>query len=156
MKSWSIVAFASLSALVSYNTFADDAEVFKLSENPTAEQIILPADEKAFVDAIGKFDKKAIMAQLGEPATADDVRIKGTNKVVASIWHYHNINMAEDGTYYPTTELDFVEDKVVQVVFLNNDGTDAAPKEQAYTVAPEPSDTEMGDGVPLMNLDGTH
>ena len=26
--------------------------------------------------------------------------------------------------YYETTELDFIDDKVVQVVFLNNDGSE--------------------------------
>ena len=30
-----------------------------------------------------------------------------------------------DGSYYPTTELDFIDDKVVQVVFLNHDGSAA-------------------------------
>lgn len=84
----------------------------------------LPLKEKAFVLAIEELDKKAILKDLGEPAKADDVKVKGTNKVVASIWHYHNINIDENGKYYETTELDFIEDKVVQVVFLNNDGSE--------------------------------
>ena len=89
--------------------------------NPTGS---LPTKEIAFVKAIEKLDRKAIVAQLGEPAKADDVRIKGTNKIVASIWHYHYINTSEEGEYYKTTELDFIKNKVVQVVFLNNNGSE--------------------------------
>ena len=85
----------------------------------------LPTEEKAFVKAIEHFDKKSILAQLGEPAKADDVKIRGSNRIVASIWQYHNINTDENGVYYETTELDFINDKVVQVVFLNNDGSEA-------------------------------
>ncbi len=85
----------------------------------------IPTEEKAFVDAINKLDKAKIVAQFGEPAKAEDVKVKGSGKIVASIWHYHNLNTAEDGSFYPTTELDFIDDKVVQVVFLNNDGSEA-------------------------------
>jgi hypothetical protein len=92
-------------------------------EAPVGDKI--PTTEKAFVAAINKFDKAKIIAQFGEPAKAEDVKIKDSGKIVASIWHYHNINTAEDGSTYPTTELDFIDDKVVQVVFLNNDGSEA-------------------------------
>lgn len=85
----------------------------------------IPTEEKAFVAVINQFNKAKIVELLGEPAKADDVKVKGTGKIVASIWHYHNINTDENGTYYPTTELDFVDDNVVQVVFLNNDGSEA-------------------------------
>ncbi len=85
----------------------------------------IPTEERAFVAVINQFNKAKIVELLGEPAKADDVKVKGSGKVVASIWHYHNINTDENGAYYPTTELDFVDDKVVQVVFLNNDGSEA-------------------------------
>ncbi len=88
----------------------------------------LPLEEKAFVLAIEKLDKQAILKDLGKPAKADDVKIKGTNKVVASIWHYHYINTDESGKYYETTELDFVKNKVEQVVFINNDGSEQEDK----------------------------
>ena len=68
----------------------------------------IPTEEKAFVAVINQFNKAKIVELLGEPAKADDVKVKGTGKIVASIWHYHNINTDENGTYYPTTELDFV------------------------------------------------
>jgi len=90
----------------------------------------LPLEEKAFVLAIEKLNREEIVKELGEPAKADDVKVKGTNKVVASIWHYHNINIDENGKYYETTELDFIDDNVVQVVFLNNDGSEEVKKEE--------------------------
>jgi len=98
---------------------AGSAEKYKQHAGRT-----LPLEEKAFVIAIEKLDRQAILKDLGEPAQADDVKVKGTNKVVASIWHYHNINTDVDGKYFETTELDFVGDKLKQVVFLNNDGSE--------------------------------
>ncbi len=145
IKSTSIAVLFALNALT---TFADEAEVHPLLAGAVSAE--LPTTEKAFVDAINKFDKKKIIEQLGEPAAADDVKLKGSDKVVASIWQYHNINTAEDGTYYPTTELDFIDDKVVQVVFLNNDGTEAEVKGQTYEIPQSDPDKEPGDGVPLI------
>ncbi|MEE9330961.1 MAG: hypothetical protein V3U89_01915 [Methylophilaceae bacterium] len=97
----------------------------------------LPIKERAFVTAVEVLGKKAIIAQLGEPAKADDVKLKGSNKVVASIWHYHNINTDENGQYFETTELDFIDDKVVQVVFLNNDGSEE--EDQSYDIPQDQS-----------------
>ncbi len=130
MKNWSsavsLIACGFFStAWYSTASFADEALT-----KPLLNEI--PAEEKAFVDVINKFDKSKIVELLGEPAKADDVRIKGSDKVVASIWHYHNINTAADGSYYPTTELDFIDDKVVQVVFLNNDGSEESDNGQSY------------------------
>ena len=121
-----------LAVLLSSTTFfaniclADDVKAA-----PAAGKI--PTEEKAFVDAINKFDKTKIIAQLGKPAKEDDVKLKDSGKIVASIWQYHNLNTAADGTLYQTTELDFVDDQVVQVVFLNNDGSDATSG-QTYDV----------------------
>ena len=92
----------------------------------------LPTTEKEFVSAINKFNKKNIVEKLGEPSDAEDVKLKGSDKVVASIWHYHYLNTAPDGSYYQTTELDFIDDKVVVVVFLNNDGTEGVDSGQKY------------------------
>lgn len=112
----------------------------------------LPLEEKAFVDAINKFDKTKIIAQLGKPAKEDDVKLKDSGKIVASIWQYHNINKAADGTLYPTTELDFVDDKVVQVVFLNNDGAESTNSGQTYEVPQGPaSPDEVPQGYAPMN-----
>lgn len=94
----------------------------------------IPTSEQDFVKAINKFSKAQIIEQFGEPAKADDVKIKDTGKVVASIWLYHNINTASDGTYYETTELDFIDDKVVMVAFLKNDGSEGPETGQQYEV----------------------
>lgn len=115
-------------ALLAGNAYINSA----VAGETTASEPSIPTLEKEFVDSINKFDKKQIVAILGEPATADDVRVKGSEKVVASIWHYHYINTAADGSYYQTTELDFIDDKVVMVVFLNNDGSDGNSDGQKY------------------------
>ncbi len=107
---------------------------------PLASKI--PTEEKAFVDAINKHNKATIIAQFGEPAKAEDVKVKDSGKIVASIWHYHNINTAADGSYYPTTELDFIDDKVVQVVFLNHDGSEANDGKTYELPSAEPSQVE--------------
>jgi hypothetical protein len=100
----------------------------------TQEVSEIPTVEKDFIDAINGFNKAQIIAQFGEPAKADDVKIKGTGKIVASIWQYHFINTSPDGTYYETTELDFIDDKVVTVVFLNNDGSDIDNSAEKFEV----------------------
>ena len=131
------------SILLASTALADDAKTVLTTGN-------LPLEEKAFVDAINKFDKTKIIAQLGKPAKEDDVKLKDSGKIVASIWQYHNINKAADGTLYPTTELDFVDDKVVQVVFLNNDGSESTNSGQTYEVSPTSPD-EIPQGYTPMN-----
>ena len=132
MKKWMLAVSLVASSLFANLSFAEEAPTAKeaLGDNTEAAQTQpllteIPTDEKAFVAAINQFNKAKIVELLGQPARADDVKVKGSGKVVASIWHYHNINTDENGAYYPTTELDFVDDKVVQVVFLKNDGSDA-------------------------------
>ena len=116
MRNW---PFALLLAFtISFAAYADEAKT-----QPLAKEI--PTEEKAFVDAINNYDMATIIAQFGEPARAENVKIKDSGKIVATIWQYHKINTAADGSFYPTTELDFIDDKVVQVVFLNNDGSEA-------------------------------
>jgi hypothetical protein len=94
----------------------------------------IPTLEQDFVNSINKFTKEQIIAQFGEPAKADDVKVKTTGKIVASIWQYHFINTAADGTYYETTELDFIDDKVVMVAFMNNNGAEGPENAQQYQV----------------------
>jgi len=115
---------------ISFLQYAHADEIIHETEIPTLE--------RDFVNAINGFDKGKIIAQFGEPAKADDVKIKGTKKIVASIWQYHFINTAADGSYYPTTELDFIDDKVVTVVFLNNDGSEGDTEGQKYDIPNSP------------------
>lgn len=107
--------------VVAHASFAHIA----IADEVPADQAEIPTVEQDFVNAINGFDKAQIIAQFGEPAKADDIKIKGSNKVVASIWQYHFINTSADGAYYETTELDFIDDKVVTVVFLNNNGAES-------------------------------
>lgn len=103
--------------LFALTAMAEEVETYALAKQ-------FPANEKAFVDVVEKLNKNSIVELLGEPAKADDIKLKDSGRVVASVWHYHNINTAEDGSVYPTTEIDFIDDKVVMVVFLNNDGSE--------------------------------
>jgi hypothetical protein len=130
----SVLTIAALTVgCSSVNTSATKADTAAQTKKESNLANKLPTDEKAFVDAIKQYDKKTIVENLGEPAKAEDVRIKGTDKVVASIWEYHYINTGENGKYFPITELDFIDDKVVQVVFINNiEKNDANKDGQVY------------------------
>lgn len=105
----------------------------------TATPGSLPADERGFIDAVSKLNRAQIIAVLGEPARAEDVKLKDSGRVVASIWHYHNINKDAQGAPYQTTELDIIDDQVTMVVFLNNDGSDNA-EGQSYEIKTNPMD----------------
>jgi hypothetical protein len=109
-----------------------------VSAGQTTEKLAaekLPQDEQGFVNAVSKLKRAEIIALLGEPARAEDVKLKDSGRIVASIWHYHNINKDEQGAFYPTTELDIIDDQVSVIVFLNNDGADAT-QGQTYEVQP--------------------
>lgn len=109
------------------------ATIVNASEPPLTSKI--PTVEKEFVDAMNAGVEKAkIIAQFGEPAKKDDIEDAG--KIVASIWQYHNINTTPEGKTYETTELDFVDDKVVMVVFMNHDGTDQ-PTSKSVPIDPQ-------------------
>lgn len=124
---------AFISLLLSNMFFASQSTAEEVPAKPS----VIPIAEKDFVNAIHGFDKAKIIAQFGEPAKAEDVKIKDTIKVVASIWHYHNINTAADGSFYQTTELDFIDDKVVMVVFMNHDGSESNEDVQRYELPEE-------------------
>ncbi len=81
----------------------------------------IPTNEKDFIASINGFEKAKIIEQFGEPSNVEDIAT-ASGKPVASIWQYHYLNTDEKGEYYQTTELDFINDKVVMVVFMNNDG----------------------------------
>lgn len=148
-----IAVLLSMQTLLPTSVFAEDtneATILPLSEDvptqlaenplveiPLTQLAEIPISEKEFVNAINSFTKAQIIQQFGEPVKADDIKLKDSGKVVASIWQYHNINTAADGSYYQTTELDFIDDKVVQVVFLNNDGSERDDG-QAYELPSKP------------------
>jgi photosystem II stability/assembly factor-like uncharacterized protein len=126
-----VLTIAALTtACSSINSTAKKTEA--APQETTKKSNTLPTEEKAFVAVIKQYDKKAIIENLGEPAKADDVKLKGTDKVVASIWEYHFINTDENGEYFPITELDFIDDKVVQVVFINKAEAETDKDNQVY------------------------
>jgi hypothetical protein len=94
----------------------------------------LPVDEKSFIEAISSFNKDEILKALGEPASKEDIKIKSSDQVVGSVWQYHHINTAENGSYYPITELDFLDEFVETVVFINNNGEPSASPSQTYKI----------------------
>jgi len=104
------------------------------ADEASSSKPAIPTIEQDFVKAINQFSKAQILEQFGQPAKSDDVKVKGSGKVVASIWLYHFINTAADGSYYETTELDFIDDKVVMVAFLKNDGSEGPEASQQYEV----------------------
>ncbi len=130
-----IAAFTVGCSSVNTTATKPDAATQAKKESNAANK--LPTDEKAFVAAIKQFDKKTIVENLGEPAKAEDVRVKGTDKIVASIWEYHYINKGENGEYFPITELDFIDDKVVQVVFINHSEKNDTTKDGQVYEFPE-------------------
>ena len=123
MKNWLLAAF--LTFALPTMALADKAE-----EQPLPKDI--PTQEKAFASIINQYTQERIVAQFGQPVKAEDVKIKGSGKIVASIWHYHKINTAEDGSSFPTTELDFIDGKVVQVIFLNHANLDETDNGKVY------------------------
>lgn len=97
-----------------------------------ASDMAIPLDELGFLDRIGKLDKAAIVAQLGEPSLAMDLVQEETGEIAASIWHYHYLNTSETGEYYKTTELNFIDGHVVNVVFsMTDDGESSEPNAAA-------------------------
>ena len=94
----------------------------------------LPVDEKSFIEAISRFNKDEILKALGEPIYKEDIKMKSSEEIVGSVWQYHHINTAEDGNYYPTTELDFLDEFVETVVFQNNNGQPSGSPSQTYKI----------------------
>lgn len=94
----------------------------------------LPVDEKSFIEAISRFNKDEILKALGEPIHKEDIKMKSSDEIVASVWQYHHINTAEDGSYYPVTELDFLDEFVETVVFQNNNGQPSGSPSQTYKI----------------------
>ena len=106
------------------------------NDSPVDDKI--PTTEKEFVATINGFDKNKIVEQFGEPSKKDDLGTVKEGKAPASIWQYHYLNTDVNGAYYQTTELDFVDDKVVMVVFMNNDGEEIPADAVKGPVVPAP------------------
>jgi hypothetical protein len=100
----------------------------------------IPLGEHEFVERMKTAGKAEIIAHLGEPARAIDVKDEETGEVIGSIWHYKYLNTAVNGDYYKTTELDFIGDQVVTVVFSAMEDTN----DNSPTIKPEePEEPEL-------------
>ena len=111
--------------LTLFVAFASTGFVYanELPANEPEQTVEIPTSEKEFVETIKTVGKQQILEQLGEPSIRDDV-MGPSGEVVASVWHYRYLNTDENGDYYKTTELDFLQDRVVMVVFMNHDVPD--------------------------------
>ena len=94
----------------------------------------LPTPYKKFVEVIGILTADEIIAILGEPAKKIELKMKSSNDIIARTWYYHNINTDDDGSYFPTTELDIVDGYVESVVFMNEVDEDTITEAQKYDV----------------------
>tara|TARA_B100000768_G_scaffold161335_1_gene161367 strand:- start:1946 stop:2356 length:411 start_codon:yes stop_codon:yes gene_type:complete len=94
----------------------------------------LPTPYKKFVEVIGILTADEIIAILGEPAQKIELKMKSSDAVIARTWYYHNINTDDDGSYFPTTELDIVDGYVESVVFMNDVDEDTITEAQKYDV----------------------
>jgi len=87
---------------------------------PATPEREISAAEQAFLDVVGGLSKEKVREQLGDPARSEELT-GPDGEVIASIWYYDYLNTDEKGEYYKSTELDFMDDKVVTVVFMNTD-----------------------------------
>jgi len=99
--------------------------LFTLSGAVAAANDDIPLNELAFLDKIQTISKATILEQLGDPSNIINIRNRQTNELTGAIWRYRYLNTSEDGDYYKATELDFIGDRVVTVVFINTDFEDA-------------------------------
>lgn len=125
--------FLTLFLAIASTAFAQTNE---LPANEAERNIEIPTSEKEFVEGIKHVSKDEILEQFGEPHVRDDV-VGRDGEVIASVWHYRYLNTDENGAYYKTTELDFVRDKVVMVVFMNHDILDLPEKTEEPATLPE-------------------
>lgn len=143
MRAFLLALFLTISGVA----VADANEAPPQQEAPAQ----IPTAERDFVMSIDKFEKSAILEQLGEPSKRTDIKSPSTGEIVASIWHYHYINTADEGgDYYPTTELDFVGDKVVMVVFMNHEGEEI----KSEPTEPQPGEKmqQLPDLIPEISI----
>ena len=94
----------------------------------------LPTNYKKFVEIVGLLTTDEIISILGEPVKKIELKMKSSNDVIARTWYYHNITTDDDGSYFPTTELDIVDGYVESVVFMNEIDETTIIEAQKYNV----------------------
>jgi hypothetical protein len=96
----------------------------------------IPTNEEAFLSVIGSVDQVKMVELLGDPAEVMILRNQENGEVVGAIVHYRYINTNNEGEYYKTTELDYLDGRLVTVLFSNSD------IQETTTAAIEPVDGE--------------
>jgi hypothetical protein len=96
----------------------------------------IPTNEEAFLSVIGSVDQENLIELLGDPAEVMILRNQENGEVVGAIVHYRYINTNNEGEYYKTTELDYLDGRLVTVLFSNSD------IQETTTAAIEPVDGE--------------
>jgi hypothetical protein len=81
----------------------------------------IPTNEEAFLNVIGSVDQVKLVELLGDPAEVMILRNQANGEVVGAIVHYRYINTNNEGEYYKTTELDYLDGRLVMVLFSNSD-----------------------------------
>ena len=81
----------------------------------------IPTNEEAFLSVIGSVDQVKLVELLGDPAEVMILRNQENGEVVGAIVHYRYINTNNEGEYYKTTELDYLDGRLVMVLFSNSD-----------------------------------
>lgn len=96
----------------------------------------IPTEEEAFLNVIGSVDRVKLAELLGEPDESIVVRNQENGEELGTIVHYRYINTNSDGDYYKTTELDYIDGRLVMVVFSNNDPQETAALPKAGEECP--------------------
>lgn len=86
----------------------------------------IPTEEEAFLDVIGSVDHVKMVELLGDPDKTIILHDRNNNEAIGAIVYYRYINTNSDGDYYKTTELDYVNGRLVMVVFSNSDFQETA------------------------------
>lgn len=91
-----------------------------------AEGKKIPLDEAGFIAAIPNTSLAEVVEALGTPDRIT-AHTDSNGKVLASVLRYRNLVSNAQGDYYRCTDLEIVGDRVVNVVFTNDDDENSAP-----------------------------
>lgn len=86
-----------------------------------AEISDIPTEESAFLEVIGSVHPDKRDELLGEPEETIILRNQENGEEMGAIVHYRYINTNSEGEYYKTTELDYLNGRLVMIVFSNSD-----------------------------------
>lgn len=106
----------------------------------------LPSQDIEFIGALQSLRQPDVLARLGQPANVFEV-IDQQGKVRSTIWRYEGLNTTADGSVYRFTDIDFVGDRIKDVMFSNS------PPEQAREERDTPREVCPSEGChaePLM------